>query len=142
MHRQDEWTPHFHDGLMPNTVFWQVNKKIVFIGVKLISGYQKTWMEDIDKYPVSTCYGGVAIHGQWQFPVFLHYVWKNQFLVMWGKMGHPAKIEKSRLNCINIFGIFDHNWNKVDFYSICLIRFYFCYFRQILATYNTTKTIF
>ena len=30
---------------------------------------------------------------------------------MWGKMGHPAKIEKSRLNCINIFGIFNFDQN-------------------------------
>ena len=39
---------------------------------------------------------------------------------MWGKMGHPAKIEKSRLNCIDIFGIFDYNHNLMNYYSISL----------------------
>ena len=77
--------------------------------MKLTSGYQRAWMQDEDKYPMSTYYRGVAMHGQWQFSIFMYHVVKNLFLVMWGKMGHPTKIKKSRLNCIDIVGNFDCN---------------------------------
>ena len=35
---------------------------------------------------------------------------------MWGKVGHPAEIEKSPLNCLLSFAILGFKLNKVKYY--------------------------